>query len=105
MIYKLLFETLLFLILIVTYYYLDFKLIDKVEKLVKPYGIEVMEKVKKCVGQGQWLVVVVGILYIILINYDTWSEPTAIDVYRGQTKLEINYENGIPQDTVVVWKK
>ena len=105
MIYKLLFETLLLVILVVVYHYLYFKLIDKVEEAVNPYGTEVMKKVEKCIGQAQWLVVLFGIFYIILTNYDTWSEPTAIDVYRGQTKLEINYENGVPQDTIVVWKK
>jgi hypothetical protein len=105
MIYKFLFEALLFVILIVVYYYLDFKLMDKVEEIVKPYGEEVLKKVYKCIGKAQLLVVLFGVLYIILINYDTWSEPTAIDVYRGQTKLEINYENGVPQDTIVVWKK
>ena len=32
------------------------------------------------------------------------KEPKAIDVYRGNTELEIHYINNIPQDTVVVWK-
>lgn len=30
--------------------------------------------------------------------------PTAIDVYRGNTTLEITYKNGVPTDTVVVFK-
>ena len=30
--------------------------------------------------------------------------PTAIDVYRGKTTLEITYKNGVPTDTVVVFK-
>lgn len=105
MIYKFLFETLLFVVVVVVYYYLYFKLMDKVEEIVKPYGEEVLKKVNKCIGKAQWLVVLFGVFYIIIVNYDTWSEPTAIDVYRGQTKLEINYENGVPQDTIVVWKK
>lgn len=32
------------------------------------------------------------------------KEPKAIDVYRGNTELEIHFINNIPQDTVVVWK-
>lgn len=32
------------------------------------------------------------------------SEPTALDVYRGLTELEITSVNGVPQDTVVVFK-
>lgn len=31
-------------------------------------------------------------------------EPSAIDVYRGKTTLEITYRDGIPVDTVVVFK-
>ena len=30
--------------------------------------------------------------------------PTALDVYRGKTELEITYKNGEPVDTVVVFK-
>jgi hypothetical protein len=31
--------------------------------------------------------------------------PSAIDVYRGKTTLEITSVNGVPTDTVVVYKK
>ena len=31
--------------------------------------------------------------------------PTAIDVYRGRTVLEITYRNGVPIDSAVVFKK
>lgn len=31
-------------------------------------------------------------------------KPTALDVYRGNTELEITSVNGIPTDTVVVFK-
>lgn len=31
--------------------------------------------------------------------------PSAIDVYRGNTELEITSINGIPTDTIVVFKK
>ena len=31
--------------------------------------------------------------------------PSALDVYRGSTELEITSVNGIPTDTVVVFKK
>lgn len=32
------------------------------------------------------------------------SKPTAIDVYQGKTTLEITYRDGVPVDSVVVWK-
>lgn len=31
-------------------------------------------------------------------------KPKAIDVYRNKTELEITSVNGVPRDTVVVWK-
>ena len=31
--------------------------------------------------------------------------PEAIDVYRGNTTLEITTVNGVPTDTTVVWLK
>ena len=31
--------------------------------------------------------------------------PSALDVYRGNTELEITCVNGIPTDTIVVFKK
>ena len=32
-------------------------------------------------------------------------KPPALDVYRGNTELEITSVNGVPTDTVVVFKK
>ena len=32
------------------------------------------------------------------------KEPTAIAVYRGKTTLEITYKDGVPIDSVVVFK-
>lgn len=32
------------------------------------------------------------------------NNPTALDVYRGNTELEITSVNGVPTDTVVVFK-
>ena len=47
------------------------------------------------------LSVLVGALMAIKINT---SEPTAIDVYRGNTTLEITYRDSIPIDSIVVFK-
>lgn len=41
---------------------------------------------------------------LIAIKIDS-SEPTAMDVYRGNTTLEITYRDSIPVDSVVVFKK
>lgn len=33
------------------------------------------------------------------------SEPSAMDVYQGKTTLEITYKDGVPVDSVVVFKE
>lgn len=33
------------------------------------------------------------------------SIPTSLDVYRGNTTLEITYRDGVPVDSVVVFKQ
>lgn len=46
------------------------------------------------------------IIFIVMIIYSTLiiNTPTAIDVYRNNTTLEITYKDSIPIDTVVVFK-
>ena len=36
--------------------------------------------------------------------YDNINCPTALDVYQGNTTLEITYRDSIPVDSVVVFK-
>lgn len=50
---------------------------------------------------------IIGILggYIIsgaILMFD--SKPTAMDVYQGKTTLEITYKDGMPVDSIVVFK-
>lgn len=42
---------------------------------------------------------------IFLLLFFHLTKPTAIDVYRGKTTLEITYKDKIPIDSTVVWKK
>ena len=42
-------------------------------------------------------------IYIMFIDYLT--KPSAIDVYKGRTTLEITYRDNVPVDSVVVWKE
>lgn len=44
-----------------------------------------------------------SVVLIVAIN-NSEPMPTALDVYRGKTELEITSVNGIPTDTVVVFK-
>lgn len=41
----------------------------------------------------------------LLSNIIGKPTPSALDVYRGNTELEITSVNGIPTDTIVVFKK
>ena len=41
------------------------------------------------------------IAFCLIINL---RKPRAIDVYQGNTTLEITYKNSVPIDSVVVWK-
>lgn len=45
------------------------------------------------------------IVMLILCNISALYQPTALDVYRDKTELEITSVNGEPTDTIVVWKK
>ena len=37
-------------------------------------------------------------------KWDTKDEPTALDVYRGKTTLEITYRDSVAIDSTVVYK-
>lgn len=55
-----------------------------------------------------WIIYFIGIFFgivltvILLAIHD--NEPSAMDVYRGETTLEITYRDSIPIDSTVVWK-
>ena len=52
-----------------------------------------------------WLTIICSCSLIIslfaLINY---NKPTALDVYRGKTALEITYRDSVAIDSTVVYK-
>ena len=39
----------------------------------------------------------------IMMHQESYK-PTAIDVYKGKTTLEITHKDGVPVDSVVVFK-
>lgn len=48
-----------------------------------------------------------GVIFLVIsaIGIVIYQQtPTAIDVYRGKTKLEITSINGVPKDSTVVFK-
>lgn len=60
-------------------------------------------------GGGVTLGMIIAILVTIEIGLVSSiiekSTPSALDVYRGNTELEVTSVNGTPIDTVVVFKK
>lgn len=58
---------------------------------------------------------VMGGIFLVVFNVftmymgnklgDKSNEPTALDVYRGKTTLQITYNDSIPVDSVVIFKK
>ena len=62
-----------------------------------------------CVINGEWegerLPIVLFVLSLIscILLCIHLMKPTAIDVYKGKTTLEITYRDGVPVDSTVVW--
>ena len=52
------------------------------------------------------MIIAFAILFIGWCGYNigTAGKPTAMDVYQGKTTLEITYKDGIPVDSIVVFK-
>lgn len=51
------------------------------------------------------VIIILSIVEILMIfEISRESKPMAIDVYRNKTELEITSVNGVPRDTIVVWK-
>jgi purine-cytosine permease-like protein len=59
---------------------------------------------------GETIVVIIVLSVVVAFigwcgcNIGTSGKPTAMDVYQGKTTLEIPYKDGVPIDSVVVFK-
>ena len=67
--------------------------------------------IERCGGSfefGEFIGAVVTILFVIEIclvhEIIEKPKPSALDVYQNKTTLEITYKDGVPVDSVVVWK-
>ena len=54
---------------------------------------------------GGGIAILMTIEMYLLADIIGEPKPSALDVYRGNTKLEITSVNGVPTDTVVVFKE
>lgn len=53
-----------------------------------------------------WAYICVVFLTILIVaQIFSLSQPTALDVYRGKTQLEVVMIYGNPSDSTVVWKE
>jgi len=61
-----------------------------------------------CIIEDTIVSITIGFFFLvslILISAYNATEPKAIDVYQGETTLEITYRDGVPVDSVVIFKK
>lgn len=63
--------------------------------------------IDKDAGYAWYIASCVGMIFLTVIV--GWNDvinpsPTAIDVYRGNTELQITYKGSVPVDTVVIFK-
>lgn len=53
---------------------------------------------------GMFITLVITASILFIAEDAIEPKPTAMDVYQGKTTLEITYKDGIPIDSVVVFK-
>ncbi len=51
------------------------------------------------------LTAIIGVFIGLLLYMNaTMNKPSALDVYRGRTTLQITYRDSMPVDTIVIFK-
>lgn len=58
-------------------------------------------------GAGNGILIGMFLVLSVVVIISTLAEPTptALDVYRNKTELEITYKNTTPVDSTVIWRK
>lgn len=54
--------------------------------------------------RGIWFTFTFLLLVLLVLILFQMKKPTAMDVYQNKTTLEITYKDGVPVDSIVVWK-
>ena len=59
-----------------------------------------------CASSNADLKALVGTILVAAggMSFVLGDRPTAMDVYQGKTTLKVTYKNGVPVDSVVVFK-
>ena len=72
-------------------------------------GLHISKKCDDNFDVGVFMGMILGLLIFVetalVADIIYGPRPSAIDVYRGNTELEITSVNGIPTDTVVIFKE
>lgn len=69
------------------------------------FGIFMDENGSFGVGVAFVIMLLITIGFGVGLFYECEEIPTAIDVYRGKTTLEITYRDSVAVDSIVVWKE
>lgn len=48
-------------------------------------------------------IISVTLMFVPVLNTRS-SKPSALDVYQGKTTLKVTYQDGVPVDSIVVFK-
>lgn len=54
--------------------------------------------------EGYFMGLIVGAIFCFCLIKSCNNKPTALDVYRGKTTLEITYRDSVAVDSIVVYK-
>ena len=54
--------------------------------------------------EGYFMGLIVGAIFCFCLIKSCNNKPTALDVYRGKTTLEITYMDSVAVDSTVVYK-
>ena len=73
--------------------------------IIAIYGIKVKDYFNAIAGSIVAIMCVIIGIVVIPEMKNIQPEPTALDVYRGLTELEITSVNGVTKDTIVVFKE
>lgn len=77
-------------------------MIGFIELLIAIFTSQTNEKISNGMFGSGITLFLVSIICIVLMKTETKIEP--IEVYRGNTTLQITYQDSIPIDSVVVYK-
>ena len=77
-------------------------LIGFIGLVIAVFGSKKNENIANVIFSSAVTLIFVSIVCIILMKTETKIEP--LEVYRGNTTLQITYQDGVPIDSVVVYK-